>query len=640
MATEDVKILHIEGVLTALSNKQIGVDSKADDDLGFRMWGGKDNAGNVTQFLAKSENAWIDELRLEGETTIGDIGMLKHDANGDITGGKISVDYFNTNILSDGPIAGGDIDGSGTANTLAMFTDTDTIGDSTITKSSNIYSVNGESSSHGGEFTNGLVINQLEVNGHAHFDNIVFMYSEIHAYGDMTFHDDTPLYFGTSEDVHIEWDTNQTPDALMVGLGSDSNSLMLCQKADIGTDYALGLYTDPTLVLKAAGTTAAERTELSHGLANVASGDYRINANNWILDFNPDSMTLTGGSPEACVLAGESHTINSMYAHHTAVFGEGNDVNGSHCLVSGDSNTQEGYGTVLGGVTNTSAAAYCGIFGSGHELSYWASYSLVGGDSVTVTDDHNLAVGNTLVVNGHHNAVSGFTNSTASDYTALFGRNNTVDGSSDFSLVCGQYNEIEDADGALVSGTANEVTAGYGLTFGTSCVNEHDSAIVHGAYAKSSWNMGRFFSTVRLDGSTTGISQCFDTTMFARHTESTDTVMLTRDGTGSTHPISVPEGSHVSFLLSVHAAYEAAGNGYLHRLYFITISNSNADIPRVASTTIATNEGGTYGFTFSWSYDEGTDCLAFNVTPGNAAAANIVAHIFGGIKLKSEHSCS
>ena len=78
MATEDVKILHIEGVLTALSNKQIGVDSKADDDLGFRMWGGKDNAGNVTQFLAKSENAWIDELRLEGETTIGDIGMLKH----------------------------------------------------------------------------------------------------------------------------------------------------------------------------------------------------------------------------------------------------------------------------------------------------------------------------------------------------------------------------------------------------------------------------------------------------------------------------------------------------------------------------------------------------------------------------------
>lgn len=62
--TEDVKILRIEGNISALSNGQMGVESGPDSDLDFTMWGGKDYAGHVTKFLAKDEKASISELTI------------------------------------------------------------------------------------------------------------------------------------------------------------------------------------------------------------------------------------------------------------------------------------------------------------------------------------------------------------------------------------------------------------------------------------------------------------------------------------------------------------------------------------------------------------------------------------------------
>lgn len=106
MATENVKILHIEDLISAISNTQIAIEPANDSDLGFRMWGGKDGAGTVTKWLAKDQDAFIKALRLTGSATTTAIGLLRHDANGDVDGGLMTVAEFNT-YLSDGPIGAG-----------------------------------------------------------------------------------------------------------------------------------------------------------------------------------------------------------------------------------------------------------------------------------------------------------------------------------------------------------------------------------------------------------------------------------------------------------------------------------------------------------------------------------------------------
>lgn len=620
MATEEVEILHIEGVLSSLSKKQIGIEATPDADLGFRMWGGKDNdgSGNVTKFLAKGQDAYIDELRLEGPTTIGEIGMLKHDTNGDITGGQITVDYFNTNILSDGPIGGGDVLGSGTANTLAMWTDTDTIGDSSITKSSNLYSVNSESTSH--SVTNGIVLSQLEVNGTSFFDSTASFYTNAF------FPDNAEILLGDDTDDVLRHGTGQNPHSLMLGLGDDSNAVIVSREADMGTDYGLGPFTNPTVVLKGTGTTAADRTELSHGLVNVASGDYQVNANNFIYDYDPDSHTFddTFGVATGCAVFGEEHTVHGQYSANTAIFGSENEVNGSGSLISGHNNdcTNVTYSMIGGTLNNVDTR-----------------YSIVGGQSNTVTDDYGGVFGQSNANHGHHSLVAGNDITSYSDYSVIAGTSHALSSGCDYLNISGSSITVTGGDYSIAAGTGHTVTDSYGLTYGATNENDHEHATVHGSFAKSLWS-GNFHAGTRLDGSTTGISQSFSQTTLSRHTTSTSPVILTHTGSGTTSPILIPEARLVSFLVNITCAYEAADLGYRNALYRILVDRTAAEGMGVVSSSIDNVAAGTGTFAIALQANGTDNTFEIEITPSSASAANIQANIALGNVIMSNNGIS
>ena len=91
MANETKEILHILGPLTSLGNAQTGCETIDDPVLGFKMWGGKDSIGGVTKWLAKDKPGRLSTLGLIGATTTGKVGFLKHDEDGNITGGHSST---------------------------------------------------------------------------------------------------------------------------------------------------------------------------------------------------------------------------------------------------------------------------------------------------------------------------------------------------------------------------------------------------------------------------------------------------------------------------------------------------------------------------------------------------------------------
>lgn len=61
-----VGIVHIVSDLSLLDPGQLGVTVDIDPDLGYRIWGGKDAAGNLTKWLAKDKPAQISTLTTTG----------------------------------------------------------------------------------------------------------------------------------------------------------------------------------------------------------------------------------------------------------------------------------------------------------------------------------------------------------------------------------------------------------------------------------------------------------------------------------------------------------------------------------------------------------------------------------------------
>jgi len=88
--------------------------------------------------------------------------------------------------------------------------------------------------------------------------------------------DDIPVVFGTSQDAYLEWDTTQTNDALMLGL-SGSRTLIVCEVADMGTNFGLTNRTNPSVLVHSSdATTVADYIEIYHdqtdGVVNVGTG--------------------------------------------------------------------------------------------------------------------------------------------------------------------------------------------------------------------------------------------------------------------------------------------------------------------------------------------------------------------------------
>lgn len=106
MATTDAKIFRINDYIANINAAQIAVEPANDADLGYRMYGGKDAAGNVQKWLAKDKPIRAESLGLIGTDYTGEAGLLRHDTNGAVVGKQMTVAELNS-MLSDGPIGGG-----------------------------------------------------------------------------------------------------------------------------------------------------------------------------------------------------------------------------------------------------------------------------------------------------------------------------------------------------------------------------------------------------------------------------------------------------------------------------------------------------------------------------------------------------
>lgn len=103
MPLVEKRIYRISDDLSSLNAQQIGVQDTNDADLGYKMYGGKDDAGVLGLWPAKDKAARFSTLGLIGGSTTGDTGLLRHDTSGNITGGQITISDLN-DLISDGEV--------------------------------------------------------------------------------------------------------------------------------------------------------------------------------------------------------------------------------------------------------------------------------------------------------------------------------------------------------------------------------------------------------------------------------------------------------------------------------------------------------------------------------------------------------
>lgn len=456
------------------------------------------------------------------------------------------------------------------------------------------------------------------------------------------------IWLGSSKEISLLFDTAQTPDSLVLGLDSASNALIVCQEADTGSDFAVGIHTDPTLVMKAAGVVTAARTELSHGLINAKSGDLQLNANNLIFDCAPNSHTFVG-TPAFNIILGESLTVNSQYTQYSLIVGDSHTVNAGRALVAGfGNNVVSGTGSIIVGTSHVSIeCSDSAVFGGAHTVGSSADFSLVCGDTQSLTGSgFSYVGGEDCTVVGNHSLVHGDSLSVSGDHCAVFGAGSTIANLCDYGVAAGTNHDVTSSQFYAIFGSNHTVNSSNSLIFGATNEAAHDHVLLHGSFAKSRWSDGHFFASVRLDGSTTGISQCFGDTMIARHTESTAQVVLTSQGTGTVSPLVIPQGMIYTFELIVLGAYEGASPGgqtmvcgkvaFWHNasgIYGGWVGPTDED-PHIwdSGTTPLTS------IAIAGNDTDGT--IEIKVTPASADAANWVAHLSNGVMIETGYTAT
>ena len=82
--------------------------------------------------------------------------------------------------------------------------------------------------------------------------------------GDLGLLDTISLFMGSGNDVRMSYSTGQTPDSLVLGLGSDSNSFIITETADASGDFAHPLQANPTVFIHNAHNDTSNWTSISH----------------------------------------------------------------------------------------------------------------------------------------------------------------------------------------------------------------------------------------------------------------------------------------------------------------------------------------------------------------------------------------
>lgn len=205
--------------------------------------------------------------------------------------------------------------------------------------------------------------------------------------------DDIPEYFGTSQDFRIEWETGQTNDAVFFGT-SGSNTIIVGEIADIGTNWAIGNQTNPTLIIHSAdATTALDYLSLSHNqtnsVINTANGSILLTvAGSTIGTVSSSGIAVTGA------LQTDSVTNDTGLAHGTFSPTDSANSNLDACTPSSIQylrvgNTVTFAGTVTADATATGATSFEMDLPVASDLS---ATTRLAGAGVCVTGDEPISI--------------------------------------------------------------------------------------------------------------------------------------------------------------------------------------------------------------------------------------------------------
>ena len=135
-----------------------------------------------------------------------------------------------------------------------------------------------------------FVVDKLEIGGYTYFkDQAIFSASA-------RFGDNFELRFGSGTDSHIEFNTSQTNDAMMIAVDNTSRSLLIVERADAGVDFGYANQTNPTLWIH-----SADHTDLTQWM-NLAH-----NQTDAKIDWGAGTMDFAGGSATASTVTHDEY---------------------------------------------------------------------------------------------------------------------------------------------------------------------------------------------------------------------------------------------------------------------------------------------------------------------------------------------
>jgi len=299
-----------------------------------------------------------------------------------------------------------------------------------------------------------------------------------------TYADDTPLYFGTSDDALITYSTLASPDSWVMGVGADSNILYIAEKADYATVWNRSAPANPTVCIQSAdAATQAQRICLSHnqtnGVIDVDSGSIQF----------ADPTIISGGTIDAATIGGTTvadgsfSTINVKNGASTIVNAKNTDPD----AFSGDlvqiQLTANGGGTITGsadtyrlirGDITLTTGTQSDVFTAAHfqsQTSGSASSTGTGGSGIRgliASAIHNSTGTAASLVGLNSNAAVGANGSSisAGTVTTIQGNRVTtgyVSGFNGTGLITNNYGVIVVAPQNTSSGSSRLITNFYGI---------------------------------------------------------------------------------------------------------------------------------------------------------------------------------
>jgi len=182
-------------------------------------------------------------------------------------------------------------------NATGLGSRTITLGDDTITKVANFGNNTADLGGYGNAWNNvfasgTLHTNAIEIGRTGVVGSITAPLTiTIDSTGNIVlFPDGEQLRFGTGSDASFYYNSNQDPDVLYMGVGADSNGLVVAQRADSSFDFAHALETNPTIFIHSANQNANEYLSFAHDQTNgrigVGVGNITVSSTALVPDVN------------------------------------------------------------------------------------------------------------------------------------------------------------------------------------------------------------------------------------------------------------------------------------------------------------------------------------------------------------------